>query len=94
MSMPQDYELPPDVIKALKANRKIEAIRLVREHFAVDLMQAKEIVEIAEESLEDHPEVPVIQPGIQPMQAETGITRIVVIIIIGITAYALYSFLG
>lgn len=92
--MPQDHELPPDVIQALKANRKIEAIRLVHEHYELDLMQAKEIVEIAAESLEARPEIPGIQTGIQPMQAETGIKRIVVVIIIGITVYALYTFLG
>jgi hypothetical protein len=98
MSMPQDYELPPGVIDALKANQKIEAIRLVREHFEVDLMQAKDIVEIAAEHLEGHPGVqtasPVMNSGISPMQPEKGAGRVVAAIIIGIIAYLLYAFMG
>ena len=84
------YKLPPDVIAALKAGRKIEAITLVREHFDVDLMQAKEIVEVAAEHQDNDSEA----AGMQPMRPETGGNRVVLVVIAGILIYALYTLLG
>ena len=102
MSVSDEYQLPPAVIAALQAERKIEAIRLVREHFGVDLMQAKEIVEIASEHLEDHRVEPGFNPdnssgnssSINPMQPESGVGRVVGVIIIGVIVYLWYSFAG
>jgi ribosomal protein L7/L12 len=94
MSESDAYKLPPDVIAALNAGRKIEAIALVREHFGVDLMQAKEIVEVAAEHAAEHQENDSEAAGIQPMRAETGANRIVLLVIVGVVIYALYSLLG
>ncbi len=38
-------ELPPEVVEALRANRKIEAIKLLREATGLGLREAKERIE-------------------------------------------------
>ena len=43
--MSKQAELPTDVIAAIQANRKIEAIRLLREAQGIGLREAKEAVE-------------------------------------------------
>ena len=40
-----DPELPPEVLDALSRNRKIEAIKLLRESHNMDLKSAKETIE-------------------------------------------------
>ena len=44
-AMSKQAELPTDVIAAIQANRKIEAIRLLREAQGIGLREAKEAVE-------------------------------------------------
>lgn len=43
--MNNGLDLPADVIAAIQAKRKIEAIRLLREQRRIDLKDAKEMVE-------------------------------------------------
>ncbi len=43
--MSQRINLPPDVLEVIHANRKIEAIKLVREYHGLDLKEAKDAVE-------------------------------------------------
>ena len=43
--MTEDSGLPADVVAAIKANRKIEAIKLLREHRGIGLKESKEIVD-------------------------------------------------
>ena len=38
-------ELPPDVVAAVQANRKVEAIKLLRQHQGIDLKEAKGIID-------------------------------------------------
>ena len=38
-------ELPPDVMRALKSGRKVEAIKLLREAKGIGLMEAKDAVD-------------------------------------------------
>ncbi len=70
-------ELPPDVQEAIADGRKIEAIRLLRENWGLDLAEAKEVVDTvsardpARRRLEHHSE-----PG------DSGIGRLILFIII------------
>lgn len=43
--MTKPIDLPVDVIDALHAGRKIEAIKLLRKHRGIDLKEAKDIVD-------------------------------------------------
>ena len=43
--MNPESELPEDVLAAIHENRKIEAIKLLREHRNIGLKEAKEIVD-------------------------------------------------
>ena len=45
MAMNTESELPEDVLVAIKANRKVDAIKLLREHINIDLKDAKDIVD-------------------------------------------------
>lgn len=40
-----DTELPSDVLDAVHTNRKIEAIKLLREHRNIDLKESKSIID-------------------------------------------------
>ncbi len=80
-----ETELPDDVIAELEAGRKIEAIKLLRAHEGVDLKQARELVDAY---MKQHPGV----PAHQIPQTDSGIGRII-ILIIGVGAiYAIYKY--
>lgn len=68
--MADDMDLPADVIAALRANRKIEAIKLLREYGQFSLKEAKEIVDTHIEAN------PVDNPHIR---VETGAGRLLLI---------------
>lgn len=46
MEREPDPELPKDVVAAIRENRKVEAIQLLREHTGVDLAEAKRLVDM------------------------------------------------
>lgn len=51
--MSEETELSPDVVKALRAGRKIEAIKMLRMQRGLDLAQAKAQVDLY---IAEHPE--------------------------------------
>ena len=69
-------ELPADVRNAVHANRKIEAIKLLREQQSLDLKEAKEIVDAY---IDENRHV----IGDQRSGRESGIGRILMIVIAG-----------
>ena len=60
--MNSEVELPADVVAEIKANRKITAIKLLREHERIDLKEAKERVDAY---LELHPSSAGVEFGVQ-----------------------------
>jgi Ribosomal protein L7/L12 C-terminal domain len=89
--MNRQIELPADVIAELRANRKVSAIRKLRGHRGIGLKEAKELVE-AYEALP--PATATATATRRPPETDTGVGR-VVLLIIGVTAiFALYKFLS
>ena len=80
-------ELPADVRDAVHANRKIEAIKLLREQQSLGLKEAKEIVDAY---IDENRHV----IGDQRSGRESGIGRILVIVIAGGIIYAAYRALS
>ena len=80
-------ELPADVRDAVDANRKIEAIKLLREQRSLGLKEAKEIVDAYID--ENRHAI-----GDQRSGQESGIGRILVIVIAGGIIYAAYRALS
>ena len=80
-------ELPADVRDAVDANRKIEAIKLLREQRSLGLKEAKEIVDAY---IDENRHV----IGDQRSGQESGIGRILVIVIAGGIIYAAYRALS
>lgn len=78
-----DAELPPDVVEAIRDNRKIDAIKLLREHRNLGLKEAKEIVE---DYIDGHP-----QPAVKRKNsAETGLGRVILVAVLIAALYGLY----
>ena len=80
-------ELPADVRDAVHANRKIEAIKLLREQQRLGLKEAKEIVDAY---IDENRHV----IGDQRSGRESRIGRILVIVIAGGIIYAAYRALS
>lgn len=85
MEMNSDPELPVEVIEAIQANRKIEAIKLLREHWSMDLKEAKDTVD---DYVRSHPE----EVALRAPQAETGVGRLILVASIMIAAYLAYRY--
>jgi ribosomal protein L7/L12 len=80
-----DNELPSEVIEAIRANRKIEAIRLLREHWSMGLTEAKQEVDAY---VRDNPQA----AAMRAPQAESGVGRLILIASIIIAAYLAYRY--
>lgn len=75
--------LPPDVLEAIHANRKIEAIKLLREYRHLGLKEAKEIVD----------EYTTRNPGMivkRRSTTETGAGRVILTVILLAVLYGIY----
>lgn len=83
--MNTEIEMPEDVVAEIKANRKVTAIKLLRKHLGVGLKEAKEIVD---EYMEQNPSTSTLKTP----ETDTGIGRIVILVIgVGII-YGIYKF--
>lgn len=83
--MNTEIEMPEDVVAEIKANRKVTAIKLLRKHLGVGLKEAKEIVD---EYMEQNPSASTLKTP----ETDTGIGRIVILVIgVGII-YGIYKF--
>ncbi len=83
-----DSELPPpppQVIAAAQANRKVEAIKPLRQHRGIDLKEAKTLVDIY---LAENPQL----TRERPQQQASGLGRLVLTGIIAVLAYGLYDY--
>jgi hypothetical protein len=74
-------ELPDDVMAAIRANRKIEAIKLLREHRRMALKEAKNIVDTY--AKED-------APAREDPSSGSGLGRIVAMALAITVGYAVY----
>jgi len=81
--MTAEHQLPADVIASLKAKRKIEAIKLLREQRHCGLKEAKEMVDAHLR----------LNPDVNPQpRMESGAGRLVLIVVIIAAAYGAYTF--
>ena len=79
-------ELPPDVIDAIRANRKIDAIKRLRESTGLGLKEAKHAVETWSRA---NPQL--IPPAPEP---ESSFGRIALVAAVLAVGYAAYRFLS
>lgn len=79
-------ELSADVVAEIRANRKIQAIKLMREQRGIGLKEAKEIVD-------DY--MAQLPPGTvkQSQRADTGVRRMLLVAAGATLIYLLYSYL-
>ena len=83
--MNPESQLPADALAAIHENRKIEAIKLLRDHGNLGLKEAKEIVD---SYAAEHPHLIASR---QP-KLETSLSRLVILGILLAALYALYRF--
>lgn len=83
--MNPEFELPSDVLAALHGNRKIEAIKRLREHRNLGLKEAKELVDLY---VAEHPNrITHRQPNV-----ETGYGRLLIVALVLVALYVVYRF--
>lgn len=85
--MNTENELPEDVIDAIRANKKIAAIKQLRSARAIGLKEAKELVEAY---IDDHPQA--LDTNYRAPSAESGVGRLLVAIIVAGMLYAAYRY--
>lgn len=83
--MNEEIELPEDVVAELEANRKLSAIKLLRTRQGIDLKEAKELVEAY---IKQHPPTATLKPP----ESESGIGRIIILVIGVAVIYGIYKF--
>lgn len=83
--MSDDDELSPDVVKALHAGRKIEAIKMLRAQRGLDLAEAKEQVDLY---ISEHP-----QPQSRRQRREMNLIPLFLAAAIAIAAYVAFEYL-
>lgn len=76
-------EMPESVVNAIRANRKIEAIKILREARGLDLKEAKHEVEAY---MRANPSVVASSPELP----ESGANLLVIIAILALAGYLLY----
>jgi ribosomal protein L7/L12 len=80
--------LPAAVVDALRQGKKIEAIRLLREHTGLGLAQAKHAVEAA------HVESGVVTVGLAPGEQPKARSAAWAIVLLAVVGYVAYRWLG
>ena len=85
MTKEPEPDLPADVIDAIRANRKIDAIKRLREHRGMGLKEAKHAVEAYARENPQEITVPA-------HQSESGLGRVVLIAIAIGAAYVAYRY--
>jgi hypothetical protein len=85
--MNTDAELPEDVVAAIEAGRKIEAIKLLREQWDLDLKSAKKTVEAYAAGRPGSPAPRVVS-------TDSGFLRFVLILIVVAILYFVYRYLS
>ncbi|MBV1931026.1 MAG: hypothetical protein KUG71_04850 [Porticoccaceae bacterium] len=80
-----EIELPEDVLAAVHAGRKIDAIKLLRGHRGIGLKEAKQVIEIY---IAQNPELITAKPS----REGVGLARIVLPAAIALLCYGLYDY--
>jgi hypothetical protein len=80
-------DLPPEVIDAIRANRKIDAIKRLREARGIGLKEAKHAVEAFQRANPHLLDTP-------PPRSESGIGRLVLVGLAAGAAYLVYKYFG
>ena len=83
--MKTESELPSDVIDAINAGRKIDAIKLLREHRNLGLTEAKHIVDVY---VQENAQLKTTRHS----RAESSVTRVVLLVIVIAAAYGAYRY--
>jgi len=81
-------ELPAEAIAALKNGSKIEAIKCVREQQGLGLKEAKELVE---QFIEANTEIKNHMLSANATSAKISLRWLIVIVLIGIAAYKIFT---
>lgn len=80
-------ELPEDVIAAIEAGRKIEAIKLLRDQWDLDLVTAKETVEAYAATRPGAP-----RPNV--VSTDSGLPRFILLLIVVAIGYFVYRYMA
>ena len=83
--MSNETKLPANVVEAIRANRKIDAIKLLREHRSLGLKEAKHAVDAY---IREHPHL------IPQQSSGGGLGRLVIVVLAVVISYVLYQRLG
>ena len=83
--MNHETELPANVIEAINANRKVEAIKRLRAHHDIGLKEAKDLVDAY---TQQNPRV--AEP--RQHQTESGIGRVLLVLVIMAVAFGAYLY--
>lgn len=81
--MSSETELEQEVVEALRAGRKIEGIKLLREHRNIDLKGAKEVVD---QYIKENPE------ACSAIQEASSGNSLLLLIVIGVVGYLIYRY--
>lgn len=84
--MSTETELPEGVVAELEAGRKVSAIKKLRSERGIGLKEAKDLVD---GYIKKNP----TSSSLEPPRAETGIGRIVILVIGVVVIYAIYTYL-
>lgn len=79
-------EYPEDIVQAVIAGRKVEAVKRLREQTGMSLKEAKQAIEQLERELHGH------APVVPPMQEEGGAEGLIRIVLAVAALAALYWF--
>jgi hypothetical protein len=85
--MSSDIELSADVIAEIETNRKVTAIKLLREQQGIGLKEAKEIVDAYQD---EHPR----DTTHQSRQSQSGIGRLLLVALMIGLAYGLFRYVS
>lgn len=83
--MSEETELSPDIVKALRAGRKVEAIKMLRVQRGLDLAQAREQVDLY---IADHP-----QHNPRQQHSQLNLVPLLVAAAIAIAAWFAFEYL-
>jgi len=83
-----DPELPIEVIDAIRANRKIEAIKLLREHWGMGLKEAKQAVD---DYVRNNPQEEPQETAMRAPQPETSYGRFILVGVF-LVGYLIYRY--
>ena len=86
--MKPDSELPEDVVQAIQRNRKIDAIKLLRDHRGLGLKQAKQIID---DHVQRNPTASARRDKPGPKE-DSGLGRLILVGLLAVAVVIVYQF--